>query len=253
MPPKRSKRWSADAVAAQSVSLQQALFDLGLGDRTKPVIKAKTKTKAKDGSATASVDIEASSAPKKKRKGVSTAPILDSLKTSVKTCFWTDDMLCVRMAGARVLSYNEIYSILQFRKYEAMRYKTACRSAISDALKTPNTCTATRPFFAGPTALTLIRIGAKKMDRDALAIVFKHFLDALRKNGVIADDNPDIICRIETFHAVGEPSLTMALHRLPGWSEPAIPDWSDIVSGRYRPDGASPPPHKKTAKTKKPA
>ena len=161
---------------------------------------------------------------KKKRQGVSTAPIFKSLDTALPVCQWTSDSLSMDVPGGRILTYNELYSILQYRKHEAFRYKKICRGVIQRALNTPNA--AQKPYFDGPTRLTLLRIGAKEMDLDALPIVFKYFLDCFKSEGIIADDNPNIIVDIQLLQGKGDPRLGMKLERISNWSKPEIPNQS---------------------------
>jgi hypothetical protein len=70
------------------------------------------------------------------------------------------------------------------------------------------------------------------MDRDAISIVFKYFLDALKTQGVIADDNPNIIVDIQTIQDVGPPRLAMMLERVPDWKKVSAPSWEDWVDKR---------------------
>lgn len=159
---------------------------------------------------------------KKKRQGVSTAPIFKSLDTALPICRWTQDSLSMDVPGGRILTYNELYSILQYRKHEAFRYKKICRGVIQRALNTPNV--EPKPYFDGPTRLTLLRIGTKEMDLDALPIVFKYFLDCFKSEGIIADDNPNIIVDIQLLQGKGEPRLGMKLERISNWNKPDIPN-----------------------------
>ena len=165
---------------------------------------------------------------KKKKQGINTAPIFKSLDESTPQTSWGVDWLAINIFGGRILTYNELFSILQYRKYEAFRYKKICRNVVKRALISSEK----KPFFDGPTRLTLIRVGAKEMDRDALPIVFKYFLDSLKIEGVIADDNPNIIVDIVTHQEKGEPRLSMKLERISDWVALEVPSWNDLTNGK---------------------
>lgn len=163
-----------------------------------------------------------------KRRGVSTTPIFQSLEMTPARSRWGTDWLALDFPGARLLSYNELYSILQFRKYEAFRYKKICQNAVTRALSNPDQVNKeNRPYFDGPTRLTLLRVGTKGMDREALTVIFKYLTDMLKRADVIEDDNPNIIVDIQTIQGLGEPRLAMKLERLNDWIEPPVPDWSE--------------------------
>lgn len=170
---------------------------------------------------------------KKKRRGVDTGPIMAALKNSPARCRWGSDWIALDFPGGRLLSYNELYSILQYRKYEAFRYKKICREAIANALASPHAQPAespvSKPYFDSPTRLTLVRQGAKAMDREALTVIFKYMTDALRTQGIIKDDNPDIIVQIQTMQAVGPERVAMRLDKVYDWVDPGVPQWEDWV------------------------
>lgn len=164
----------------------------------------------------------------KKRRGVETVPIFQSLNITPARAKWGEDWIALDFPGGRLLSYNELYSILQFRKYEAFRYKKICQKVVQRALENPDQAPGIeRPYFDGPTRLTLLRVGTKGMDREALTVIFKYFTDSLKREGVIEDDNPNIIVDIHTIQGQGEPRLAMKLERLYDWEEPGVPHWTD--------------------------
>ncbi len=204
----------------EKTALSAALAGLGL-EKHLAQPKQKRRKNAAASSETTNEDVSAPKKEKKKRQGVSTAPIFKSLDTALPVCKWNSDTITMDVPGGRILTYSELYSILQYRKYEAFRYKKICRGVIQRALNTPNT--ETKPFFDGPTRLTLLRIGAKEMDLDALPIVFKYFLDCFKSEGIIADDNPNIIVDIRLIQGKGEPRLGMKLERIQDWEKPEIP------------------------------
>lgn len=196
------------------------------------VKKRANKTAAKTGSdILAEINQAKDTRPVKKRRGVETSPIMKALKNAPARSRWGKDWLALDFPGGRLLSYNELYSILQYRKYEAFRYKKVCREAVANALGNPEPgydhAACPRPYFNSPTRLTLVRVGAKEMDREALTVIFKYMTDALRAQGVIEDDNPNIIVDIQTRQAKGPERLAMRLDRVPDWADPGVPQWDE--------------------------
>lgn len=230
---RRAVRLSKTQVDKLPSNLSSALQNLGLAEHLAEPKRAK-KSKAVKSTETDKTDTAAAKAtpkkaedgdkPAKKRQGINTAPIFRSLDTALPVAVWDNDTLALDIPGGRILTYNELYSILQYRKYEAFRYKKICRSVIERALKSP--VGEAKPYFDGPTRLSILRVGSKEMDLDALPIVFKYFLDSFKKEGIIADDNPNIIVDIQFFQAVGEHRLGMKLERLHDWHKLTPPDWS---------------------------
>jgi len=223
----KSKRWTP-ADAAVNERLRDSLKSLGI-DVSERQVKGKKTLKKSDPIVNADADNKAAQEPaKKKRRGIEVAPIFKSLSGCAASCIWDEDSLSIRLDGARLLTYNETYSILQYRKFEAMKYKAICRDVIKRALENPEKSSGKMPFFDGPTRWSVSRTGAKKTDRDAIPVMFKYFLDSMKKYGVISDDNPDVICDIVATHKVGQPELIMTLTRIPDWVEPAPPVWDDL-------------------------
>jgi len=241
-----TRRWSEDeAVAAgerlgQGEQVRQALASPTLADSLRrlglPVAEApagpkeeKAAPRGRGKAKPATPDAETIKPTKpKKRRGVETKPIFDSLANTPARCRWGEDWIALDFPGGRALSYNELYSILQFRKYEAFRFKKICRQAVQRALDNPDQVAGCkRPFFDAPTRLTLLRVGAKGMDREALTVIFKYFTDTLKREGVIEDDNPEIIVDVQTIQGQGEPRLAMKLERVYNWTPPPVPRWSD--------------------------
>ena len=241
-------------------------FGLGTKLNTKPTKKKSdeknTDTKSKTSKSKGEVSAEVKVLKvKKKKQGVSTAPIFKSLDDCTPKAVWGKDWLAVDLPGARVLTYNEMFSILQYRKYEAFRYKKICKNLIYRAIRIGReTSTLETPYFDGPTKMTLLRIGAKEMDRDALPVVFKYFIDAFKKDpaketlkdagvsktpkktknsktkttdepcSIINDDNPNIIVEIESLQDKGEPRLAILLERAPNWNKTSAPKWEEWLA-----------------------
>lgn len=164
---------------------------------------------------------------KKKKQGIDVAPILNSLDNSNPNAEWDDNNLLVDIPGGRILTYNEIYSILQYRKYEAFKYKKICKKVIARALNKKNKND--KPYFDSPTRLTVWRVGTKEMDLDALPVVFKYFIDAFKKEGIIDDDNPNIIVEIKMLQDKGEHRLGLKLEKINNWEKEKILTWEEMI------------------------
>lgn len=228
----------------EDLNLEEALSSLGLSAKILPK-KTNTDTK-KEKSKSKSKTKNAAKSPgsPKKRQGIDVAPIIQSLTTCVPQSMWGKDWLAINLDGARVLTTNDLFSILQYRKWEVFRYKKKCRELISRAIKNGPTNTNTpKPFFDGPTRLTLLRVGTNEMDNDSVPVAFKYFIDAVKKEKmndkrfdrnafIIDDDNPDIIVEIKTVQGKGEPRLGLLFERLPEeWKKKTVPSWKEWVNG----------------------
>ena len=163
------------------------------------------------------------SAPKP-RRGVETGPIIASLVgASTQAMAHVGEgptILSLWFEGARALSVNELFSILQYRKHETFRYKKAWRALVRRALKTLPLEQRKQVWFEGPTRLTVFRQGQKEVDLDSLCTLFKYALDSLRREGIIDDDNPNIIVEPRLLQGLGTPALGMRLEALPHWIKP---------------------------------
>lgn len=258
--------------------LAQSLKNFGLGERiTSKNRRKKTKDKSDEGVAEERTQAKTSKETvKKKKQGVQTGPIFKSITDCSPKAVWGDDWLAVDLPGARVLTYNEMFSILQYRKYEAFRYKKICKDLIYRAIEAgKKTQKSNTPYFDGPTKLTLLRIGTKEMDRDALPVVFKYFIDAFKKDlpkdgdifekespkktkdkktkdkktkdkkskaescSIIDDDNPNIIVEIESLQEKGDPRLAILIEKVPLWSKSKVPTWDEWIEHKMPPKKAA--------------
>lgn len=148
----------------------------------------------------------------KKRRAQESAPILQSLRhclPKVKVEKGELPILSIWMDGARVFTINDIFQILQYRKYEIMNYKKAWKSLIHRSiLLIP---IQDRPHFKGPVRIELVRRGKKRLDDDATRIVFKHAIDALVKEKILLDDNPNVVVETKAWDYQGKIGLGIRL------------------------------------------
>lgn len=159
----------------------------------------------------------------RKRRGVEVAPIVGSLRTALIEGAATPLTLSLWFQEARLLSVNELFSIQQFRLFEVFGYKKASRKLIARAIEQlKHSSPQPLPFFEGPTRLSLYRRGKKPVDLDSLPAMFKYLTDSLRREGVISDDNPEVIVQLEVLQENGPPCLGMRLERLVDWTPPLL-------------------------------
>lgn len=161
-----------------------------------------------------------------KRKGVDVSKTISTISTSliqVNSCnIKGKESFAVWYPGVRILSLNEIFAILERRKYEAFKYKKAWQEAIQKAVML--TPVSQRPYFDGPTKLTLYRRGARLIDLDSFQTMFKYPIDALRYSGILAEDNPNIIVETKSVQEKGEKAVALKLERLYDWQDKEVED-----------------------------
>ena len=233
MPAKRSRAWTPDELASYYAGQGkkvpektiQLLAELGLSNHAR-------LPKAAD------LPVDAAGATvKTKRRGVKVAPLVKSLNASLvftRTQTTPVDRFSTWFDGARLLTANEMIQVLQTRPQAMYAYKKACRLLMERAVKAIHPASPV-PFFDGPTRISLYRRGAKLVDLDALPVMFKYIVDAMRKEGVIADDNPEILVETRLLQEVGEPALAIRLERLEGWE----PESLEGLKQRWLEPGAS--------------
>ena len=118
-------------------------------------------------------------------------------------------------SGARVLTLNELFSTLQSRKYEVFIYKKKWKLLIKEAVQMNNKV----PLFNGPTRIYLYRRGKRLIDLDSFQTIFKYAIDGLRHEGVLPEDNPNIVVEIIPIQEKGEPAVGIRLERLYEWED----------------------------------
>lgn len=176
---------------------------------------------------------------KKKRRGVELQPIMDSLKAPVREALVGQGVdgptLSLWFAGARLLTVNEIFSILPFRKYDTWKYKKRWKALIQEALDTRDP-SVPLPLFDGPSRLVLFRRGVNKLDLDSFQTVFKYAIDGLRKAGVLVEDNPEIVVETVSEQRIGAPAVGLRLERLLRWTAPPEVDVHQAWFGQTEPE-----------------
>lgn len=119
-------------------------------------------------------------------------------KCSIEVTY-DQDYISIVFKDAKLLSTNQIFQILQYRKFEIFPYKKMWQELVANALKDkPNL-----PVFKDNCELVLLRQSNRLVDNDSMGVMFKYIIDALRydkkdpKPYVISDDNPNVVENIK--------------------------------------------------------
>lgn len=153
------------------------------------------------------------SSEKKTKKLTTTYDIIKQNNDSKITTSISEEHFSIIFEGARLLSINQIFAILQSRKYEIFNYKKSWHTIIKKnleeqywLLKSQNK---TLPFFDSNVEITIFRQAPRLVDEDSLITMFKYIIDAFKKTdkncyGILAEDNPKIVHKIESYSEKGE-------------------------------------------------
>ncbi len=136
----------------------------------------------------------------------------------------SDKHLTILFVGASLLSVNQIFNILQYRKYELFGYKKTWHYLVKKALeniKIENEL----PFFEEAVELTLFRQAPRLVDEDSMTTMFKYIIDGLKRTnpnrfndgnplGILKEDNPKIVNKINCFSSKGEKIVGIRIEKL---------------------------------------
>lgn len=137
----------------------------------------------------------------KTKRGVDESVINKSIKNAEIEVKVNDNSLLILFHGARLLSLNEIFAILQIRKYVLFSYKKIWYNKIRDAYYLFSNH---KTMFHGKILkVTLYRRGNKLVDNDSLSVMYKFIIDGLRYVNVLEEDNPNIVNEIECIQEIG--------------------------------------------------
>ncbi len=229
----KSKNWSLEDLSAHYDRLgtpipkqtQDVLSTLGLGQHLRAPGKA-PEARFSPPEATsmpaASFHQAIAELAGKKRKGVHIPKITNSLRAALvyaEATHGPSPTLSLWFDGARLLTVNELISVLRMRPKALIPYLSQCKKVVPRAL---STLASPPPFFDGPTRLSLYRRGKKLVDLDSLPATFKYVTDSLRQQHLIPDDNPLIIVETKVFQEQGPYALGVRLERLVDWQPPDL-------------------------------
>lgn len=143
--------------------------------------------------------------PIKKTKQPSVEPIIDSIKNSIIKSYQIDNKYILIFDGARILTLNEILSILQYRKYTLFSYKKIWHKKINEAILLLGKTTK-----INKSNIILFRQGKKKIDNDSLPASFKFLIDGL-KGSIIPEDDPESVIAIKTIQKTSSAQMIIGL------------------------------------------
>lgn len=169
---------------------------------------------------------------KKSRKGSAKTKtqtiqqIIKGNQDSKITATFSDKHFAMVFDGAKLLTPNVIFSALQYHKYDVFSYKKSWHTIISrelerlhsEFLQGKRDCDL--PFFKDSVQVIIFRSAPTLVDEDAVVIMFKYIIDALKKDkhnpfGILADDNPKIIFKSESFNEKGSNLVGIRLEYIP--------------------------------------
>lgn len=180
-----------------------------------PTLEPKDKPKARKRAKSATVaDPTPEGLPptKKKRRGVDAGPIIDSIRTCrprIKVEHGDLPVMTMLFDGARLLSVNEIISILPYRPQVVYRYKSAWRILIKRALHLLDSKDLLH--FEGPVRLELVRRSSKTLDDDSTRMPFKYAIDSLVKAKVLKDDDRSVVADTSVVDVVGAHAVAIRI------------------------------------------
>lgn len=113
---------------------------------------------------------------------------------------YSQDYISILFIGARLLSINQIFSILERRTYEIFKYKKMWQNLVQRAIEGKEGL----PWFEEDCELVLLRQAPRLVDNDALSTMFKYIIDALKidkekskKYFILKEDNPIVVNNIK--------------------------------------------------------
>lgn len=152
----------------------------------------------------------------KKRGGVNEKPILSSIENCKITVEHSANHISIYFDGLRLFSLNEMFALLQSRKFIVFKYKKMLHTLATQAIS--QIPIKEIPFFDEPCHITLYRSGKKMIDRDNFESMFKALIDGLKKGknklGTISDDNPNILFSDTKIQSIGEPAIGIRIEKI---------------------------------------
>ena len=157
--------------------------------------------------------------PKKKVQS-STYQLNKNNQSSIIETSSSNNHFSVLFHGAKLLSVNQIFTILQYKKYEIFTYKKIWHQLIMNALSLEKEKNShSLPFFDDAVELILFRQAQKLVDEDAITTMFKFIIDGFKfhpqKNplGILEEDNPKIVHKISCYSEKGIPIVGIKIQK----------------------------------------
>lgn len=144
---------------------------------------------------------DANASEPKKKLGIKVKEkIVDLNNDCTIEVYYDSNYISILFIGARLLSINQIFSILQYRKHDIFQYKTMWQRLIDKALNDKKNL----PRFSEQCEIVLFRQSARLVDNDALGAMFKYIIDALKIDKdnkkpyyILTEDNPKVVSNIK--------------------------------------------------------
>lgn len=134
----------------------------------------------------------------------------------------SDDEVAIVFKGARLITVNVMFNLLESRKYDLFSYKKSWHALIKNALAEIAYQLQGKgkrmPFFDSNVEITLFRQAKRTVDEDAMMTMFKYIIDGLKKSsenpiGILADDNKMVINNVVTFNEKGDYAVGIKIKR----------------------------------------
>jgi hypothetical protein len=218
---KKNSKIKVSGVIGGSLNLPESV----LNNDTESKIKVKEKKKTKEKKLTIGDDDNLQEEVKEKKAvGVKVSDINKLNKNAMPSSSVSEEHLSFLFTGAKLLSVNQIFAILQYRKYEIFAYKKIWHEIIKnnlDILAYDLKAQGKKlPYFDNSVEITLFRQASRLVDEDAMSTMFKYIIDGLKRdpiknpNGILAEDNPKIVHRIVCYSEKGEPAVGIKVKKI---------------------------------------
>lgn len=157
---------------------------------------------------------------KKKPTGIDVKKAIARNEASIVSYSHSDNHLAVLFDGAGLLSVNQIFAILEFRKYEIFKYKKSWHWLVKKALDSISAEKGGNMIpFDGSVDLILYVRAPRLVDEDAMTTMFKYVIDGMKvdkeknPNGILLDDNQNFVHKIECHSEKGSHAIGIRINR----------------------------------------
>ena len=145
---------------------------------------------------------------------------------------YSEDHFSFIIFGARLLSINDLFALLQNRPYEVFIYKKKWYSIVQKILQDAKADSLKNnkifPYFNGKVELTLIRQAPRLVDSDSITTMYKFIIDSIklksmkklnkeeqeRHIGLIAEDDPSVVAKINHHNNKGSFAIGLKIEPL---------------------------------------
>jgi hypothetical protein len=170
-----------------------------------------------------------------KRKSINEhiAIVNQSIREAKVVASVSDRHLSIVWEGARLLTLNEILSLLPIQPYLVYNYKKVWENKVNESLLVAQDIRPI-PYFDSSCVFIGLRCSTRLMDRDGLSSCFKYLLDDIRRqqainHPILKDDNPNLIVDTPCFQYKGAHAVGFRLEKIDSWNEPIV-DSTNLLS-----------------------